>query len=219
MLASSRADYITQAVRSKAFDTFRHLIDSMEFSEGNDDGWHVLEDLCFSTRASRNAICDLSISAICDVLLWTLQQSSFELKTNMIDERYANMLYWTLMPGPKLGKASDLLLNLGGVGIIDAPDCGKDGYTILHHRIAWKDMDALSLVVARGPDLHRLGIDTNYTPYKESPASLAMYSSRAFSCWLRALTNIDVDPENFIDQELEQNPEVHPGWEKETLLD
>ena len=208
MLAATRAYRITQAVRSKAFDIFRLLIDSMNFSEGNDDGWNILETLCFC--ASRSDICDL--------LLWTLQQSSFELKTNIIDERYAKILYWTLMPGHTLGKASDLLLNLGGVGIINAPDCGKDGYTILHRRLLWNDMDGMRVVVARGPDLHRQGINTDYTPYKESPTSLAMYSSRVFSYWLRALANIDVDLENFINKELEQNSEVHPGWEKDTLV-
>ena len=116
-----------------------------------------------------------------------------------------------------LGKASDLLLSLGGVGVIDAPIYGKDGYTILHERLLYSYMHELSVLVARGPDLHRLGIDTFYTPYKESPTSLAMYSSNVFTRWLHALANIDVDLESFIDQELEQNLKVHPGWEKEIL--
>ena len=80
-------------------------------------------------------------------------------------------------------------------------------------------MDNLSAVVARGPDLHRRGCDTYYTPFEESPTSLSMYSAKGFSKWLRALDSVDVDLENFIDQELEQNLEVHAGWEKETLLE
>lgn len=213
MLAAGRAKYITEAMLSETVDTFRILIDSMDFLEEYGDGWIVLEGLCLSTWGARG-----SRKAKGDLLLWMLQLSSFELKTNIIGERYANMLYWTLRPGPKLAEASDLLLNLGGDDVINIARHGKDGYTLPHERlVSSMDEDEVTEVLARGADLHRLGIDTYYTPYEESPTSLAMYSSRTFTCWLYALASVGVDLESFIDQELELNLEVHPGWEKETL--
>ena len=90
--------------------------------------------------------------------------------------------------------------------------------TLPHERlVSSMDEDEVTEVLARGADVHRLGIDTYYTPYEESPTSLAMYSSRTFTYWLYALASVGVDLESFIDQELELNLEVHPGWEKETL--
>ena len=185
----------------------------MDFFEEDGDGWEVLDDLCESA-------CELHgcLNAKYSLVLWMLRLSSFELKTNIIEKRYAAMLDWVLKPEPELAEASDLLLSLGGRGIIDIVPRLHKGYTILHKRIAYSVYD-LSVVLTRGPNLHKLVFDTSKTPYKESPTSLAMYSSWAFAYWLRALIDSGVDLETFIDQELEQNLEVHSGWEKETLLD
>lgn len=214
-LAAAVANYCTHAKLSETFDTFRILIDSMDFFEADGDGWEVLEHLCESA-------CELHgcPDAKCSLLLWMLRLSSFELKTNIIEERYADMLDWVLGKQPELAEASDLLLDLGGRGIINTVPRHSTGYTILHKRIVlvYSESD-LSVVVARGPNLHGLVFDTSKTPFEESPTSLAMYSSLAFTYWLRALIDNGVDLETFIDQELQQNLEVHPGWEKETLLD
>ena len=95
-----------------------------------------------------------------------------------------------------------------------------NGYSALHISViftVWED--SVSAFVARGPNLHLRGFYPYLSPLEESPTSLAMYSARAFSTWLRALGNADVNLENFIVQELELNYEVHAGWEKETLLE
>ena len=213
MLATNRATDITQAMLSEVFGTFRLLIDSMDFLDEYGDGWNFLQELCYFTSGMGG-----SKEAMSDLLLWMLQLSSFELTTNIIEGRYSSMLYWTLRPGPKLSAVSDLLLKLGGDGVIDVTLDGRDGYTVLHRQLVHIAVHTIREVLARGPDLHRQGTDTFHTPYKGSPTSLAMYSSQGFTYWLRALANVDVDLENFIGQELEQNLEVHPGWEKETLL-
>lgn len=197
------------------FDTFRLFLDSMDFLEVNGDGWEVLLDLC--DAACEGHGCSEAKS---ELLLGMLRLSSFELKTNFLENPYARMLRWVLKPEPKLLEASDFLLSWGGPSVIDAVDRAIDAYTLLHRRIAYAERtDDVSVVVARGPDLHRKAFDTFFTPYLESPTSLAMYSSWAFADWLHALVDNDVDLENIIDQELNQNSELHPGWEKDTLLD
>ncbi|KAM0798666.1 hypothetical protein BDR22DRAFT_974333 [Usnea florida] len=45
-----------------------------------------------------------------------------------------------------------------------------------------------------------------------------MHSSVAFRSWLHSLVKTGLDIGSFINQEIEQNPEVHVGWGKETLL-
>ena len=204
---------------SEVFDTFRLLIDSMDFFEEISGGWEALEDLCCAPNFSFG-----DGTAKRDLLLWMLQLLSFELKTNIFQRRYARMLFWTMISGPEIKQIEsfDLLLNLGGQGTIDAVDGAPGGYNFLHRSLAhgWIEENyELSLIVARRPNLHRLGFDTFFTPYGESPTSLAMYISRAFTGWLHALAHLNVDLERFIDQELEQNPELYAGWEKETLLD
>ncbi|MCJ1451865.1 hypothetical protein MMC28_002205 [Mycoblastus sanguinarius] len=199
---------------SNVFHTFRLLIDSMDFLEENGDGWDVLLELASSAYELHG---DSETKAY--LLLWMLQLSSFELKTNIYEELYARMLVCILHSDPVLAEASDLLLNLCGDRIIDIAPWDTDGYTILHQRLACGNDGDVSLLLARGPHLHRLGFDALCTPYKESPTSLAMYSSWVFTEWLRGLVNNEVDLEKFIDQELEQSHEVHAGWEKDTLLD
>lgn len=214
-LAAGRAQYTTHFMLAVVFDTFRHFLDSMDFLEVNGDGWKVLLDLCdaaFEVHGCSEAKSEL--------LLGMLRLSSFELKTNIITSRYAELLFYLLLPEPKLLEASDFLLRLGGPEIIDAVEDGIGAYTALQKNIAYAEQrDDMSVVVARGPDLHRQAFDISYTPYLESPTSLAMYSSWAFADWLHALVDNNVDLEKFIDQELEQNSELHPGWEKDTLLD
>ena len=109
-LAANRSYLTTYAMLSEVFDTFRLLIDSMDFLEENSDGWEVLRALCNSSMELHG-----DIEAKRNLLLWMLRLSSFELKTNIIEGRYATMLAWILKPTPKLVEASDLLLNWEGL--------------------------------------------------------------------------------------------------------
>lgn len=213
-LAAYEAYHITDAMLPKVINTFRLFIDSMDFLDEMGNGWDIFDSLCDSSNAA-NGDRDAKIS----LLLWMLRLLSFELKTYFVRQRFLRMLNWTIHPDPRLEEASTLLLNLGGAEIIDAPFFGTDGYTILHRNVAYATDGEVSATLARGPDLYRLGIDYDYTPQYESPTSLAMYSSWAFADWLRELIAIEVDTEELIGQELERNPWVHPGWEKETLRD
>ena len=185
----------------------------MDFSEEDGDGWEVLLRL---SRCSINMSGDIDAKSA--LLLWMLRLSSFELKTYSNERSYVRLMAYTLPVEPELNKAAELLLNIGGDGAINLAS-RTSGYTILHNYTAWGMWEAaLGAVLARGPDLHRLGSDAYYTPQVESPTSLAMYSSRAFWYWVRALANFKMDFEEFIGKELEQSPLARAGWEKETLL-
>ena len=212
ILAADQIEFLPHVTEPEILDTLRLLIDSMDFSEGKGEGWQVLVGLCRrSWRLHRGR-----------VLVWMMRLLSFELKTNLVERRFAIMLWIITIfaPAPEVPEASDLLLKLGGHGIINARLSATNGYSVLHVALTYAVLDNdVSEVVARGPDLHLRGFGPFFTPFEESPTSLAMYSARAFSSWLRALADVDVDLENFIDQELELNPEVHDGWEKETLLE
>lgn len=207
---------IPYAKLSEAIDTFRLFVDSMDFLGEDGDGWRILKNLCIGAS---NGWQDVNVNVEAKILLWMLRLSSSEMKANFIEKNCAQMLYFTLHPDPELVEASDLILRLGGHGIIDTTIGNGDGYTILHRRLVHSLLnDSLSALLARGPNLHRRCFVEFYTPYDETPTSLAMYSSWAFTSWLHELASIGVDTGRFIDQELEQNPEVHDGWEKETLL-
>ena len=126
-------------------------------------------------------------------------------------------VFTNIKSAPEVAGAFDLLLNLGGASLVDAVGSVFQQYTLLHSALARVvHEDYVSSVVARGPNLHQVCFDD---PYTESPTSLAIYSSLAFGTWLNALVEAEVDLKSFIDQDLEQNLEVHADWEKATLLD
>lgn len=186
----------------------------MDFSDESGDGWEVLRTLCDSTREAHG-----ETEAKIALLLWTLKLLSFELKTYQVRRQYARMLGLILRPHPGLEEASDLILNFSGAETIDGIDYGTEGYTLLQESISFADSrEWTSTILSRGPDLHRIGLDNNYTPQEETPTSLAMYSEWAFVDWACGLDTIEVDLEKFIEQELERNHVVHVGWDKETLL-
>ena len=103
-------------------------------------------------------------------------------------------------PDPEEVEGSDLLLNLGCYEIINSLQGITDGYTVLYEVTFNCDWgDNLTAVIASGPDLHRRGFDTSYTPFEESSISLAMYSARVFSNSLHAFALINIDREDLID--------------------
>ena len=215
MLLASKSYYVTYTTLSNAFDTLRLLTDSMDFLDADASGWRVLSNLGFGTGHSGG-----EIGAKSALLLWMLKLVTFEMKAYYNRSELAFLLYCTLNPYSGLEQASNLLLNLGDADVIDVSPYATDGYTILHWNVTCaQDPEFVSIVLAKGPNLHLQRFDEWFTPEKESLMSVAMYSSWAFADWLHGLVGIEVDLRTFIDQELESNAFVHPGWDKETLHD
>ncbi|KAI4202328.1 MAG: hypothetical protein LQ346_002002 [Caloplaca aetnensis] len=203
----------TYAMLSDISDTFRLLIESMDFIDQDGNGWDVLLDLCDASvsdsgePASREAL-----------LSWMLRLVSSEMKMCGTKRHYAKMLCFILGVQGQ-AEASRLLLRLGGPGSIDSPVHHDGGYTILHLNAAHAEgQEGTSVVLAHGPDVHRSGWELDMTPEEESPFSLVLYSSWGFADWLDALVIAGRGFEEFVTEEMQRNSTTHPGWEKETLL-
>ena len=216
LAAYSDRDLDTYAGLTDVMDTFRVLMNSIDFSVEDANGWQILIILCWDVLHSHE-----DLRATCDLLLWMLQILRFELRTYLNRSKYAEMFGKILESDPDLAGAVDLLFNLSDPSIIEANTTGNFSKSfVLQIALARADHeDCVSTVLAQGPNLHRLCFPAGITPYVESPTSLAMHSSMAFGSWLHALVKTGLDIGSFIDQELVQNPQVHVGWEKETLLD
>ncbi|KAL9037223.1 MAG: hypothetical protein Q9180_003842, partial [Flavoplaca navasiana] len=206
---------ITYAMLSEVSDTFRLLLESVDFTDQDGNGWKVLFGLCDASH-----ILNGEPAARMAILNWMLRLFSSDIKTCGVERHYAPLLDCTLLAkGTGLAEASRILLRLGGPELIDKPIDYDGGYTILHIRVAYAEgQENLNSVLAHGPDIHRLGLDSDVSPEEESPLSIALYSSWAFRDWLDAMFTARKSFEEFVTQEIQRNHATHPGWKKKTLL-
>lgn len=220
VLSPNRTLYeCTYATLSNVSDTFRLLIESMDFMDYDGSGWFVLFALCDAASTVRG-----DPASRVALLVWMLKLFGSEIKLSGSGRHYAGLLDYTLDQTPDqdtgLAEASGLLLRLGGPKPMDTPPYYDGGYTILHSCAAYVQLqEKIKVVLALRPDIHRLGYDYRMSPEEESPFSLVLYSSWAFEYWLNALASIGKGFEQFVTEEIERNHTIYPGWKKETLLD
>jgi len=206
-LAARQSYDTTYALLSRAFDTLRLLTDSMDFSDAYGDGWKILFIICESYSVLGGE-CEARMT----LMLWMLKLLSFEMKTYPVKSQQAWLLSSILYPIAKLEEAVDLLLKLGSAEIIDAPIIDTGGYTVLHDCLAYAmyPIDTiegkLTSTLSRGPDLHRLGFDYHFAPQEETPTSLSMYSSWAFTAWLDGLITTGVGLEEICRRRVGEEP-------------
>ena len=220
-LASFEMKKTTYASLSRAFDTYRVLEEAMNFSDEDGSGWRIFTTVL--RLPSLASIKDREAEAA--LLAAMIKLSSFELKTYGFGHRLAGMLAYRIHPVSD--EACDLILHIGGADLINYPFRFSlnhenlhlyEGYPILHWRLMHiRVAEGLSQVLSKGPDLFRSGFDDPISPQKETPTSLAMYTSWAFKSWRDGLISAGVDVEKFIEQELEKNQLVHTGWINLTL--
>ena len=204
----------TYAILSNISDTFRLLIESMDFMDHDGSGWSILLSLCDATSCLNG-----EPAARMALLVWMLKLSSSEIKISGSQRHYASLLKYTLWEQDGLAEASRLLLHLGGPKPIDEPPDYDHGFTILHSRAAYStSQEQIRIVLALRPNIHRLGLDFMVSPGAESPFSLVLYSSWAFEYWLNGLASIGKGFEQFVTEEFERNHTIYPGWKKETLF-
>ena len=149
------------------------------------------------------------------LLLRVLQLWGVEINTNDLEDQYAELSFCAFeeLVGEEVG---DFLLNMMGKKGIDAHSHGY-GYTSLQYEIAIGGVFTKA-VLRWNPDLNASVVDTDFSPYEESPTSLAMYSSWTFVDWRTELGYIGVDFEGFVERELDRGPLLKAGWTSETLL-
>ncbi|KAI4220415.1 MAG: hypothetical protein LQ349_008094, partial [Xanthoria aureola] len=205
----------TYAILSNISDTFRLLIESMDFMDHDGSGWFVLLSLCDAATCSNG-----EPAARMALLVWMLKLLGSEIKMSGSERHYARLLSYTLLyQDTGRREASRLLLRLGGSKPMDKPLEYDGGFTILHCHAAYaEDQGGIRVVLALCPDIHPLGHDHEISPEEESPFSLVLYSSWAFEYWLNALASIGKGFEQFLTEEIERNHTIYLGWKKETLL-
>ena len=210
----------THAMLPETTDTFRILVDSLEFLDEDGSGWELLKILYVSCTDMH-----WKYEAETALLLWMLKLLSFEVITYGTRSQLASMLFYTSQPIPGLEEASQIILSPNDPEIVNTtlpyPSLrySMKGHNLLHSTLAYSGYsEKLRNLLSYGPDLHRLSLCCSYTPWKESPTSIALYSSWAFVDWVRGLDSIAMDFEKLVEEELGRNHEVHPGWEKGALL-
>ncbi|KAL8836524.1 MAG: hypothetical protein Q9170_002879, partial [Blastenia crenularia] len=202
------------------YDTFRLLLESMDFANEDGNAWEVLREFCNFTVCYKSGVgIDEQVKTRVALLLWMLMLSSSEIKMNATERHYADILGWTVGENDDLAEVSRLVLRLGGPEPINTPASEDGGYTILHYEAEWGGShEYMGIALEQGLDIHRLGLDRTASPEEESPFSLVLYSSWLFADWLDFLHTSGKDFEEFVTQEIQRNHTIHLGWEKKTLL-
>ena len=181
----------------------------MEFSDRGDDGWEILTRIAIQVSALNG-----EHEAKLDLLLWMLQVTIHDVKQNFIESEYYCLVYWLLHP--KAEDAAGLFLNPCGDKAVYART-SPEGYTVLMDDIVCGGARVRTILKC-GPNIHATGIERSFSPFSETPTSLALYSFWAFANWLEGLDEINVDLEEFVDLEMQQTPLADAGWTTATLL-
>ena len=191
----------------KTIDTLRLLSNYANFSENYSDGWNAILDICESFTGEPSVRRSLLIQIF---QLWAV-----EIRTNPLEDMYAHLGFY-VFEGLIHETPGNLALKLMGKNSVEARrNC--TGYTPLLYQIATGGVYTKA-VLDHDPDLHRSSTETDFTPYEESPTSLAMYSSMEFAQWLDDLTDHGVDFEKFSEEELDRGLLLKAGWTSENLL-
>lgn len=214
-LAAFEARSTTQDSLTRVCDTLRSLAESMDFSEEDTNGWDVLDTL---GNFANDEVANGDNEAKVPLFQQMIRMCSYELESSVVEGQYISLMEWTLISGGTLHREFDLLLSWGRVGVIDAPE-KTGGYTLLLLCIVCSIEGRINAILSKCPSLHKSGFDEFLTPQSESPTSLSMYSSWAFFTWVGGLKSIDIDLEEFVQDELESNEMVHEGWTTRTLLE
>lgn len=197
---------ITEDRSANAIDTCRIFEELFDFWDEDGEGWHVLKYVF-----ENSGVFSTDYQGTLTFLLWLIQSSSPDIKANYDTGKVNEFITWA---NDKVIDAVSLLLKLGPPGTIDNPDL----LHTVHSNIIFRNCNKVKTLLALGANPHLILNDYQNSPRAESPLSLAMYSSWAFSSFRDALYGIHFDVEDFARQELQQGcPLLDAGWQIETL--
>ena len=200
-------------------DTIRLFLDSLDFSY-EESGWIFLDDLlAVCSVTARGIKADANDDERNALAMWPLRMLAADMKNNFVETRAAPLLFWASRY--TTSDVFDFLLKISDK-FIDARRL-KDGYSILIRELFYvhKSLDIddrLNMILTRGADPHLIGFEEERSPRKETPTSVAMYSSGAFVTWRKALWPISTDLQLFVQKELQQSPLKTAGWHEDSLL-
>ena len=192
----------------QVMDTLRIFLDCMDFSETAGGGWDTLILLGDQTeRIGGETVAKRTLFS------WILRVTACDVKENFLEREYSLVLYWVLCR-----EKDDMIrswLQFGGKDAINSR-CSNGGYSNLHYWTAYAE-HRLDFILKQAPDLHLIGCDDFHSPIPETPTSLALYSTFAFSNWRDSLHVARIELCEFICAEMQQMPLVDAGWTVKTL--
>lgn len=200
----------------QCIDTLRLFMDCIDFSDHDSDGWRILLAL-HSTKIRGCSDKEQYLP-----ILWTLSLFSSELKDNTDENYFATMLRWNL-PFKSSQELTGVLLGINRNLMVDARET-PNGYSTLQYMItsgsntSAQNNHAIELLLGNGADPHLVSFNPHYSSQPETPTSLALYTSSAFTQWRNALKNMSLDFEAFVKKELQRGPLREAGWCQDTLL-
>ena len=213
-LAVRNASNVTPASMLEIIDTMRFVLSPLDFSDELDGGSSIYQPLLDSLDWPGGAKDTLTA-----LLLWVLKYASLELIIEVDHSHYAWILKYVFKPSNGSADTSeiiDVVIKMCGDQVLNARLQRGDGYAILQSMMLKPEQD-VRLVLSKNHDLHRSCLHPLSSPQLKTAASLPMYSAWAFDLWLDGLCASGTGVDDFIEEELNKNFAVHPGWKKETF--
>lgn len=208
---------------SDCIDTIRLFSDSIDFSEGSTNGWTTLIMLLATLLSSLPDEVNIDSTEILSPLVWLLRLSASDIKENIRGGPFAFLVATSALYGST--KVSSLLSGLTDNPLDNVLDArwGLEGYSALHTLIGFWGWNAdlnlgLNQLLDKGANLHLVGHHSSFSVKRETPTSLAMYSSVVFMAWRDALLRSSVNLASFVEEEVQQAPLKEAGWTKDLLF-
>lgn len=162
-----------------------------DFSGSHAEDWPALKRLAARTHQTQ---CEDGKTGPA-VFVWLLQQCSLDIRENYDDQYILEALDFK-----KSIDAVKSLLKLGGDGAIDAY-AFRVYYPKLMRSIASRE--SLEEMSGLGADIYHVAFAIGWSPFWETPLSLAMYSSQASWIWRAFLRICKVDIDEFVEVSME----------------
>ena len=204
----------------RRIDIVRLLANDLDFteaSEADSQAWNMVLVLLERERPSSQFSEETTVSE------WLLDSFRPYIENNIPEHQAAWILTFVLEVRSLTEKVLDIQNDLVHVTF------GADGFTPLQSKIAegfpLSCVPSMKLLAERGADLHYVGCSEAFgarfahgaTAHFETATSLSMRRSLFFYRWRLLLRELNVDFEDFILEELEQNPLPQRGWTQDGL--
>ncbi|KAH7409134.1 hypothetical protein BKA64DRAFT_388235 [Cadophora sp. MPI-SDFR-AT-0126] len=207
-IACSQRGTFTSASLINILRLFIHQADLSEL--GNYDWWGI-DNL--ANGQARESSQDCRYTPRLSSLTWVVETLKESITENIDAVAMASILaqvgeHWTR------NDMKVLLAEFGGLGT----NTNWNGYTPLHYCVWFQDYITARSLVQQGAQIHSIASNIFWNPVGESPTSIALYSSTAFSAWRQLLEDEQLLCEEFISRELQQWPLRSQHWDKDSLM-
>ena len=193
----------------KEIDTCRIFEDVFDFWDEDGAGWNILGRAFMGPNYTE-------LETMLAFHSWFIKFAMPDIKANFSMKTLRIGIFWS---DDREANVVESLLRLSPPGaLIDLEQSIQYGLSLLSKKIISGDWKIVNMLLAWGADPHHVGLIAGYSPFAESPLSLAMYSSWAFWAFRNVLHGRGFDFEDFARQELkERYPLLDAGWQIETL--